>query len=377
MSRSFSLPELRRACGFVRSVRVFVCSGCLLVAAVMLPGVSPTTAQSINSRLQPTPELRLRQALIDRTGKIRQLPYNSVTNYCEGLAVVEKDQYFGFIDSSGKIAIPIQFASAGEFACGLAPVARSANSAVGYIDRRGREVITPRFQTSNQFCDNYLTTSIGDSTVLVDRKGKVIKRATEEEQKRIDFSRDCDTVVFEQRLVQVKGQRYRDLPLPAGMQPLSRFSEGLCSVQYGPSYEYFDFVDKTGKQVTHGRFVGVNDFKEGLSVVMTTSRKFGYINKVGTFVVPALFDEAHDFSEGLAAVRIGRRSFYIDKQGRTAVKPGYYQPGDFSDGLAPVAKYGKFGYIDKTGKLVIDYQFHGAGAFQNGVALVTINEAAL
>ncbi|MBI5174920.1 MAG: WG repeat-containing protein [Candidatus Melainabacteria bacterium] len=376
MSRSFSLPELRLACGLARTMRVFVCSGLLMAAVLLLAGF-PTTAQSVNSRLLSPPQLPSRQALIDRTGKIRQLPYNSVTSFHEGLAVVEKDQYFGFIDSSGKIAIPIQFTSAGEFACGLAPVARSANSAISYIDRRGREVIPPRFPVSNQFCDNYLTTSIGESTVLVDLKGNVIRQATAEELKRIDFSRDYDTVVFAQKLVQVKRQRYRELTLPAGMQPISRVSEGLCSVQYGPGFEYFDFVDKAGKQVTHGRFVGVNDFKEGLAVVMTTSKKFGYIDKAGKFVVPALFDEAHDFSEGLAAVRIGRRTFYIDKQGRTALKPGYYQAGEFSEGLAPVGKYGKFGYIDKTGKLVIDYQFQDAGTFQNGAAVVTISEAAL
>ncbi len=365
-------PKLVLSSALGRLLPAFLCLACFVLPTVLLLNGSPSTAQSQASPDSPVSEPQPKRALIDKTGKVKYpLPYQSVMSFCEGLATVERGGRFGFVNQTGQLSIPIKFVSAGDFACGLASVSKSDNSAVGYIDRGGREVISPRFDVSNQFYNNYLNTSIGASSVLVDKHGDIMKKATAQEEKQIDFSRGADTVVFAEKLVQVKQKHYRVLALPAGMQPLSRFSEGLCSVQYGPDMQWYDFVDGTGSLVTHGHFLGVNDFRGGLAVVFTPSKKYGYVDRAGQFVIPPVYDEAHDFSEGLAAVRVGRRSFFIDKQGRTVLKPGYYQAGEFSEGLAPVGKYGKFGYIDKTGKLVVDYQFKEAGPFQNGVALVS------
>jgi hypothetical protein len=62
----------------------------------------------------------------------------SIPRFSEGLAAVFQGGKFGYVDRRGKIAIPFQFAEAGDFAEGLAPVAMGGER--GYINRAGEFV---------------------------------------------------------------------------------------------------------------------------------------------------------------------------------------------------------------------------------------------
>ncbi len=67
----------------------------------------------------------------------------------EGLCGVQKDGKWGYIDTSGHLAIPNQFDNAGAFVEGLAKV--SLGNRVGYIDKTGHYAINPQFYEAHSF----------------------------------------------------------------------------------------------------------------------------------------------------------------------------------------------------------------------------------
>src|SRR5215471_400081 len=56
---------------------------------------------------------------------------------------------FGYIDHSGKVVVPVQFADAGHFDAGLAPV--KVGRVWGYTDKSGKLAIAPTFDVADPF----------------------------------------------------------------------------------------------------------------------------------------------------------------------------------------------------------------------------------
>ena len=70
-----------------------------------------------------------------------------VSDYADGMAVYERNGKFGYLDSTGRVAIPARYEVAKDFHDGMAYV--SEGGKWGYIDKKGAVVIpiarkTPR-----------------------------------------------------------------------------------------------------------------------------------------------------------------------------------------------------------------------------------------
>jgi hypothetical protein len=164
-------------------------------------------------------------------------------------------------------------------------------------------------------------------------------------------------------------------------------------------------IDKTGNFVIKPDFNYIEDFSEGMAVIIA-NMKWGYIDKTGKVVVQPQFGMAKKFSGGLAAVCVGdcfavdskAKWGFVDKTGNMVIEAKYDAVDDFSEGLAPVRiladeKYtditgashyltegahdmrgirGRWAYVDRTGQIVIDPNFDGAQPFSEGFAAVCI-----
>ena len=91
--------------------------------------------------------------LIDINDKlIKSHNYQYVDYFREGLAVVEADEKYGYIDKEGKEVVSPKYEDAGGFSRGLAKV--EADGKWGYIDKEGKEVISPKYEISWYFGKN-------------------------------------------------------------------------------------------------------------------------------------------------------------------------------------------------------------------------------
>jgi WG containing repeat len=281
---------------------------------------------------------------------------------------------FGFIDRTGKVVIPPQFESADRFSEGLAFVKTS--NRVGYIDHQGKFVLRPKFDPSQPFSDGLTSISLPKARQgFIDKTGAVVLRLTTE----------VYAGPFWQGLAISRDRNYR-----------------------------FGVIDKTGKFVVSPQFVSPKgdmdvyakpSFPDGLELMnldgtladKTTNWAGGitggtwvYIDKRGQFVIQMQALSARQFSEGLAAIDKGRwnpetmqsidRWGFIDRTGKLVIAPQFEDVGKFSDGLAMARLPSrenlsplKYGYINQKGEFAIPPQFKQASAFSEGLAAVNID----
>lgn len=204
-------------------------------------------------------------------------PRSSIsTGVSTPLFPVTKNKKTGFIDTEGKLIIPLEFDSAREFSEGLAAVClgpckfeknkgsdqlildQTFNGKYGYIDRSGKMIINPRFSQVGDF-----------------HKGLALAGT-------------------------------KDYPL---LNKANTF-------QYG-------YIDKTGTFVIQEQFSEATDFDDstGLAVACvgnSDTARCGFISTTGHFVINPQYYLAGSFINGVARVleKRGYTPSYIDQTGR-------------------------------------------------------------
>ena len=276
-----------------------------------------------------------------------------------------EDGKYGYIDSSGKIAIDAKYSGAGEFSNGLAAV--KEDEKWGFIDKVGEVKIDFQFDEASFFNNE------GYARVTVDKKEGVINKDGD-----YIFDAEYDSIY------QVGTDRYI-----AGNKKNEE--------SYETTYNLYD--DK-GHRVFDGDFYNANgNYKEGPIAVKNRSEKYGYIDESGSYVIDAKYDKAEGFSEDLAVVAVEseeeesdddssktdeetdtkktkQKTYkygYINKKGDLKIATVYEDAEAFSDGLAAVKKDGKWGYINSKGEMVIQAEYDTAYDFRDGYAKVGNN----
>lgn len=95
---------------------------------------------------------------IDKKGNIaiEELPkglrWSKDLRFSEGLACVDVDGKYGYIDKTGKFVIEPQFSYAGSFSDGLA-LFSDGKGGLGYIDKKGKVVIKPKYEWAYSFSE--------------------------------------------------------------------------------------------------------------------------------------------------------------------------------------------------------------------------------
>jgi len=253
-------------------------------------------------------------AYIDKSGQtVISLP-DRVTEsgpFSEGLAAVRSVGYtsegkVGYIDRSGKLVIPYQFASGGAFHEGLAAVVLDGKCYVEDYDGGARG--TPPSVPAATSCGG-VPSGIAKKCEegFIDRTGKVV------------FSFDG-----------IRG-----------------FSEGLAAVEKSGKW---GFIAPSGNLQIEPQFEAARSFSGGLAAVRIAGR-WGYIDRTGRVTIRAKYSKADDFSDSAALTDQG----YIDRLGNAIASPQGATP--FVQGLAHVMLgENEFGYMNHAGKIVFRYR---------------------
>ena len=197
--------------------------------------------------------------------------YKDYYGFSDGLAAVELNDKFGFIDKTGREVIPLIYDNAYSFSNGLAVVA--LNGKYGFIDETGRVVIPFKYDGAKAFSEGLARVLLKNKYGYIDENGKEV----------IPFKYDFGYDFFD------------------------GFARVILNNKYG-------FIDKTGREICPCKYDWAGDFCEELATVKL-NWKFGYIDKTGKEVIPLKYDYASEFSAGLATSELHGNWGYIDKQG--------------------------------------------------------------
>ena len=261
--------------------------------------------------------------------------FSRVSDFTDNLAIAARGRLKGYIDTTGRIHIRLQYNVIDGFAEEWAPAgylsADNSSSTVGFINRRGQFEIEPQFENTGFFREGLANVKLRGKWGYVDRNGRLV--------------------------------------IPAEFEFANVFVDGLAAVKVDGLY---GIIDRSGRYVIRPRYDSASNFSDGLSCVRLGD-KWGYVDREGNFVIPPRFDAAHSFREGLARVEIHGKFGFINTQGEAVIPLRYEQASNFNSDLASVKSNGLWGYINRQGAYIIEPQYQEARSFSEELACVKID----
>lgn len=309
--------------------------------------------------------------------------YREVQSFHDGRAlVVSNDEHYGFINGKGEEVIPCKYdyhyGRIGSFLIGfsegLAPV--EIDCKYSYIDRDGETAIPGEFDEAGMFDGGYAWVKKDGNWMIIDSSGEIIEETNYSYVTLTSYSEGL-IAVWQDGKYGYANQKGK-LVIPCkyetewGRIPPSCFSEGLASVYIEGKYGY---LDKNGNVAIPCKYESAYDFSDSLGMVKVNG-KFGYIDRTGKEVIPCQYIDATRFSEGLASVKKDDKVIVIDKTGKEAFPCEYDFVDIFSEGFARVMVYdepgkSKDGIINKSGKEVVPFgDYDILDSFSEGLALI-------
>ena len=241
--------------------------------------------------------------------------FAAVRTFKEGLANVMVNNRWGYMEKSGRMAIPAQFLYPADFQEGYALVITDDLSWI-VIDKHGNRVL-PEYRIVTNFYE-------GIAAVMGDFKG---------------VPENVDQVL-RFWFVDTSGIR---IPEEPQFDDVGHYGGGLCPVLVGS--------EKSEEKNTYPGLV---------RAAKRIGGKWGYIRRDGSFGIVPSFDGARSFHKGLAAVRKGDLFAYINVAGEYVTEFEFRFAGDFDEcGIAVVQLGpshndfdGHFGYMNTSGEVI-------------------------
>ncbi len=281
---------------------------------------------------------------IDRNGRTIIKPqYHYAFSFSEGLAKVRKDpdSPYIFINTSGRkvFELPSNVTNVRFFREGLAAV--EINDKWGYIDKTGKIVIEPKYDEAVAFSEGLALVQLGKKSSSI-----YLQSFTPYEDVLYGYIDRTGKFVIE--------PKYKGASLS--------FSESLTVVYDSNSDNPLKVIDRDNNVVANISRAGCNvhlGYSEGLLPVKLKSkggwRKCGFIDREGNVAIEPQFDDALPFSEGLAAIKVNGKWGFIDTTGTMIIEPQYDKVSYyFTNGLTSVTKKPLLpkAYIDREGNYV-------------------------
>ena len=302
--------------------------------------------------------------------------FESVWSFTEGLAAVQINGLWGYIDTTGTVVIEPKYKLTWGFSEGLAAIqSTELYNLYGYINTKGETVIEPQFNYAKNFKNGAALVqggeqvSTGHKFAFVKPDGTILGNfewfGAEE------FSEGLAEVymTYESAFTDIDG----NIVIDYIFNDAKAFSEGFAAYQDGLLWGY---IDKN--TVIEPQYTDAEAFSEGIAVIKN-EYLYGFINKNGEALTEVKYKYAYSAKNGRARVGIMKMlstTFgYIDTEGNEIIEPQYIQAKDFSEGYAAVQKQNreKWNLIDINGNDVSDSVFDEISYFENGYAVYKIN----
>lgn len=246
--------------------------------------------------------------LLTRSGIWAAEPgWGDVRGFSDGLAAVEQDGKWGYIDTAGKTVIPCVYREAGDFHNGRAPVRPASN--FGYIDPDGDFAIAAQFDSAGDFGNDMAFVEQNGKQYIINKVGEKIATLGRESGSAysggfaaIDNG-DGTCSYFNTS----RGRAFKQTYEGAG-----NFSEDYAAVKQDGLWGY---INTGGVMVIGAQYTAAGEFSQSRAPVQDTTGRWGFIDKAGQHIIPCLYDEAGAFYMGAALVKMGNIVGVVDRSG--------------------------------------------------------------
>ena len=254
----------------------------------------------------------VRYSLIGRNGELlSNLNFREIQPFSEGLAAVKYKEGYGFIDTTGRLAIPDIYSKVSPFSEGLAAVQK--DGACGYINRKGEVAIPFDYSKCLDFNGGRAVVYKGIRKAgLIDHEGNLL--------------------------------------IEPSLDRLLNFQEGRGLVR-DEKYRFYYITEQA--HLYDGFYQEATEFKHGVAVVQVNG-KWGIINQKGIEIIPPKYDKIESFEDGYAKVRIQGFNGLASLNGDLIVQPDYEYISYAGEGLFRVEQGDMIGYFDMEGEWVWD-----------------------
>jgi hypothetical protein len=272
---------------------------------------------------------------------------------------------WGFVDRDGREVVPPRFGSVGDYSQGLVtartrrtpldpsgpwppvtPCPGEGCDKLGYLDASGRWALPEAYQEAGPFLDGLARVYDGGAYFYIDQRGKP---ATGRYRSIGDFARDVAPADLSPRGrgVVTKGGKV----LCSDLLAVEHFAGGRLAVERDSGW---GFVDAGCHERVPARYQDVEDFSEGMAAVRTgglprenagdaLGGRWGFVDAEGRVVVEPKYARVRSFQGGLAAVAV----LPVELATRVLDRPS-------DEGTRPdVEEALRWGFIDRSGREVI------------------------
>ncbi|WP_054941285.1 WG repeat-containing protein [Paenibacillus ihuae] len=290
---------------------------------------------------------------------------------------------WGYINNEGRTVIEPRYDYAEDFQDnGLAIVQRRNSS--GLIDSSGREKVKPVYSFIAPFAEGLAVVSDAKGYTFIDEKGKEVTSARYDylnslHEGRALFSKQSTTGNSRYGYLNAQGKEV----LPPVYLDAGDFMNGTALVKVNEG-EYA-LVDPEGTVLHTYKHPFVGYPGDGLLAYQETENgKYGYLNLDGSVAIKPQFTAALPFSEGRAVINTaedyGNAYGLIDKQGKQVVPATYYEVQQLGENRVAL---GTPVYADQpyrgsryviadagTGRILSNHPLLGVNNYQHGLASV-------
>lgn len=299
--------------------------------------------------------------------------YEKVEFFKDGLAAVQLNGKWGFINSSGQEVVHPTYDEVWYFSDGYAPVLK--DGVWGFVNSNGFEVVKPQFESVSRFSKGGLAgVEKWGMWGLINGKGEWIAKP---QYYRVFTEGRSHLVAVH------KNGHWGFLQDGTGKEILKSEYDGYhylasMSAIAIPKDGQYALFDMNGKQLTdfvYDKFSNITlDSSTGLAFVMKNG-KAGIINNTGQLIVPLIYDDLHRILESPSDHLIFRAEIegkigFIDADGKMIMPPKYLVTGLPQEELLLVRNGGLYGFMNKDGELEVELQYHSVHSYGDGLAPV-------
>jgi hypothetical protein len=243
-----------------------------------------------------------------------------VKGFNNGMVAIKVGEQWGFLNTSGKLAVPIKYDKVTEFYEGYAGA-----------------------EAGGQF---FVLSSTGTAVPIADSKTKDVKHFS-------DGLAPYYTTDKKSGYVDTKGQ----VVIPATFHSVGYFVGGLAWAKLPEGK--VGFINKKGEWVIQPQFDAAKEFDAQSKMArVKIGEQWSYVSATGENLNMTL-ESYGDFVEGLCYGKQGGLVGFFDKKGIWIIKPQFDAVRDFKNGFAAAKQGESWGVIDKTGKWIIQPSFDG------------------